>query len=57
MSGEPHGNKEFLEQLRLQELYGEKRGNVDDPNTYVDPEDGTVYDWDPDKRAWFPKVN
>ncbi|XP_062393224.1 HIV Tat-specific factor 1 [Sardina pilchardus] len=56
MSGDSHGNKEFLEQLRLQELYGGRRGDGDDPYTFVDPEDGTVYDWDPDKKAWFPKI-
>ena len=25
-------------------------------NTYVDPSDGTVYEWDPQRRGWFPKV-
>lgn len=24
--------------------------------TYTDPTDGTVYEWDNEKRAWFPKV-
>ena len=24
--------------------------------TYEDPNDGTVYEWDEEKRAWFPKV-
>nr|XP_015207041.1 PREDICTED: HIV Tat-specific factor 1 [Lepisosteus oculatus] len=57
MSGESGGNEEFLEQLRLQQLYGQSReaGNGDDPYTFVDPEDGTVYDWDQEKKAWFPK--
>uniref|UniRef100_A0A672SPW5 17S U2 SnRNP complex component HTATSF1 n=1 Tax=Sinocyclocheilus grahami TaxID=75366 RepID=A0A672SPW5_SINGR len=57
MSGDSDGNKEFHEQLRLQQLYGQRREVGEDPNTYVDPEDGTVYDWDHEKRAWFPKVN
>uniref|UniRef100_A0A8C4SNY0 17S U2 SnRNP complex component HTATSF1 n=1 Tax=Erpetoichthys calabaricus TaxID=27687 RepID=A0A8C4SNY0_ERPCA len=58
MSGEPDKNKEFYEQLRLEELYGENRSDPDkeNPYTYVDPEDGTVYDWDHDKKAWFPKI-
>lgn len=58
MSGKSDGNNEFHEQLRLQQLYGGSReeGGGEDPNTYVDPEDGTVYDWDHEKRAWFPKV-
>lgn len=25
--------------------------------TYTDPADGTVYIWDREKNAWFPKVN
>ena len=25
--------------------------------TYEDPNDGTVYEWDEEKRAWFPKVS
>lgn len=25
-------------------------------NTFVDPSDGTVYEWDEQKRGWFPKV-
>lgn len=25
-------------------------------HTYQDPTDGTVYEWDAAKRAWFPKV-
>uniref|UniRef100_A0AAY4B025 17S U2 SnRNP complex component HTATSF1 n=1 Tax=Denticeps clupeoides TaxID=299321 RepID=A0AAY4B025_9TELE len=56
MSGEPGANKEFHEQLRLQQLYGEKKPEGADPYTYVDPDDGTVYDWDHEKKAWFPKI-
>ncbi|CAB1315933.1 unnamed protein product [Coregonus sp. 'balchen'] len=56
MSGDTDGNKEFHEQLRLQQLYGQRQGGGADPNTFVDPEDGTVYDWDHDKKAWFPKI-
>ncbi|XP_073335164.1 17S U2 SnRNP complex component HTATSF1 [Pagrus major] len=56
MSGGPDSNKEFMEQLRMQELYGRRNEDGSDPNTYTDPEDGTVYDWDPEKKAWFPKI-
>ncbi|XP_068188180.1 17S U2 SnRNP complex component HTATSF1 [Antennarius striatus] len=56
MSGEKDGNKEFMEQLRMQELYGQRNEDGSDPLTYTDPEDGTVYDWDHDKKAWFPKI-
>lgn len=24
--------------------------------TYTDPQDGTVYEWDAQKKGWFPKV-
>ncbi|KAJ8266940.1 hypothetical protein GJAV_G00136410 [Gymnothorax javanicus] len=56
MSGNSDGNKEFDEQLRMQQLYGQRAEDGEDPYTYTDPEDGTVYDWDHDKKAWFPKV-
>lgn len=56
MSGESNANKEFEEQLRMQKLYDKRNEDGSDPFTYTDPEDGTVYDWDQEKKAWFPKV-
>nr|XP_046266562.1 HIV Tat-specific factor 1 [Scatophagus argus]XP_046266563.1 HIV Tat-specific factor 1 [Scatophagus argus]XP_046266565.1 HIV Tat-specific factor 1 [Scatophagus argus] len=56
MSGEAEANKEFVEQLRMQELYSQRNEDGSDPYTYTDPEDGTVYDWDHEKKAWFPKI-
>lgn len=56
MSGESDANKEFMEQLRMQQLYGQRKDDGTDPYTYTDPVDGTVYDWDHEKKAWFPKV-
>ncbi|XP_060911239.1 HIV Tat-specific factor 1 [Labrus mixtus] len=56
MSGLPDAHKEFMEQLRMQELYGQRNESSSDPYTYTDPEDGTVYDWDHEKKAWFPKI-
>ncbi|KAF7663547.1 hypothetical protein LDENG_00207960 [Lucifuga dentata] len=56
MSGDSDINKEFVEQLRMQELYSQRNEASSDPYTYTDPEDGTVYDWDHDKKAWFPKI-
>lgn len=56
MSSGADANKEFMEQLRMQELYGQRHEDGSDPYTYTDPEDGTVYDWDHEKKAWFPKV-
>ncbi|XP_034297521.1 HIV Tat-specific factor 1 [Pantherophis guttatus] len=50
-------NEDFHQQLRLQELYERKEGEAgDEPFTYTDPADGTQYEWDRDKKAWFPKV-
>uniref|UniRef100_A0A665U4G0 17S U2 SnRNP complex component HTATSF1 n=1 Tax=Echeneis naucrates TaxID=173247 RepID=A0A665U4G0_ECHNA len=57
MSGDTNANKEFMEQLRMQELYGQRTEDGSDPYTYTDPEDGTVYDWDHEKKAWFPKIS
>lgn len=56
MSGQPDANKEFMEQLRMQELYDQRNADGSDPYTYTDPRDGTVYDWDHEKKAWFPKI-
>ncbi|KAM4544738.1 17S U2 SnRNP complex component HTATSF1 isoform 1-T2 [Odontesthes bonariensis] len=56
MHSESNANKEFMEQLRMQELYGQKKEDGADPYTYTDPEDGTAYDWDHEKKAWFPKI-
>ncbi|KAM5145396.1 17S U2 SnRNP complex component HTATSF1 [Mantella aurantiaca] len=51
------GNDAFYEQLRLQELYGNRdKGDGQDPYTFKDPDDGTEYEWDHDKKAWFPKI-
>ncbi|XP_077402131.1 17S U2 SnRNP complex component HTATSF1 [Vanacampus margaritifer] len=54
MSGK--ANKEFEEQLRLQELYSGRSQDGSDSITYTDPNDGTVYNWDHAKKAWFPKI-
>ncbi|KAM3910822.1 17S U2 SnRNP complex component HTATSF1 [Leptodactylus fuscus] len=50
-------NEAFYEQLRLQQLYGNRAsGDGQDPYTYKDPTDGTEYEWDLEKKAWFPKI-
>lgn len=60
MSGED-GNEEFYRQLQLQQQYEAKPAEGEgesesDPFTYVDPADGAAYEWDLEKKAWFPKV-
>ncbi|XP_037678206.1 HIV Tat-specific factor 1 [Choloepus didactylus] len=56
------GNDEFDEQLRMQELYGGTKdgGAREDPGEETEafeqqPAD-TPYEWDLDKKAWFPKI-
>jgi len=48
---------EFEYQLRAEqeEREGKHKGEVS-TKTYVDPSDGTVYEWDEEKNGWFPKV-
>ncbi|XP_008068406.1 HIV Tat-specific factor 1 [Carlito syrichta] len=60
--GNLDGNDEFDEQLRMQELYGETKDDdtQNDPDGETDafgqqPTD-TPYEWDLDKKAWFPKI-
>ena len=47
---------EFQFQLSAQQQF-QKTQESSDGQTYTDPTDGTVYEWDSQKRAWFPKVN
>nr|KAF6492242.1 HIV-1 Tat specific factor 1 [Molossus molossus] len=56
------GRDDFDEQLRMQKLYGDTK----DGDTQKDPggetsslgqqPDDTPYEWDLDKKAWFPKI-
>ncbi|GFY78696.1 HIV Tat-specific factor 1 [Trichonephila inaurata madagascariensis] len=52
---------DFEEQLKLEELEKQrkelKESGVSDPYTYVDPNDGTVFEWDAKKQAYFPKID
>ncbi|CAL1272025.1 unnamed protein product [Larinioides sclopetarius] len=52
---------DFEEQLKLEELERKKKElseeGISDPYTYVDPNDGTVYEWDVGKQAYFPKID
>ncbi|XP_066437918.1 17S U2 SnRNP complex component HTATSF1 [Eleutherodactylus coqui] len=50
-------NEAFYEQLRLQQLYGNReKEEGQDGRTFRDPSDGTEYEWDLEKKAWFPKI-
>lgn len=48
-------SKDFLEELKEQAKTSVS-GGEEERQTYVDPTDGTVYEWDSQKRGWFPKV-
>ncbi|XP_007954204.1 HIV Tat-specific factor 1 [Orycteropus afer afer] len=56
------GNDEFDEQLRMQELYGDPKDGdpQEDPggeaNSLGQQPADTPYEWDLDKKAWFPKI-
>ncbi|KAK2499152.1 hypothetical protein MC885_003379 [Smutsia gigantea] len=56
------GNEEFDEQLRMQELYRDTKDgdNQKDPggetNSSRQQLADTPYEWDLDKKAWFPKI-
>ena len=48
------GDIDFEEQLKLEKLEKDRLASGA-PKERVDP-DGTVYEWDYSKNAWFPKV-
>lgn len=52
------GDIDFEEQLELERLEHERKVKLEKDNKgeRVDP-DGTVYEWDTEKKAWFPKID
>lgn len=51
------GKDDFDEQLRLQQLYGNTQKGPGRENSFGQQPDDTPYEWDLDKKAWFPKVS
>ena len=49
-------SKTFLEELKEQAKSNEFQEQDVERRTYVDPQDGTVYEWDAERKGWFPKV-
>ena len=47
--------EEFEYQLQAQQQSKPDEG-ASGTQTYTDPKDGTVYEWDNERRGWFPKV-
>lgn len=54
-------DEDFEFQLRQQQLHSQAVDQQPEEGqssaTYTDPNDGTEYEWDPEKRAWFPKAS
>lgn len=52
-------DEDFEFQLRAEKEFqkGTPQLQAGDKQTYVDPTDGTVYEWDQEKRGWFPMVS
>ncbi|XP_036299310.1 HIV Tat-specific factor 1 isoform X2 [Pipistrellus kuhlii] len=50
------GKDDFDEQLRLQQLYGNTQKGPGRENSFGQQPDDTPYEWDLDKKAWFPKI-
>lgn len=56
------GKDDFDEQLRMQKLYGDtqdgdtQKGPGRENISFGQPPDDTPYEWDLDKKAWFPKI-
>ena len=53
--------KELIDELKLKSAAvesseGPSQEASSGPKVYTDPNDGTQYEWDDQKRAWFPKV-
>ena len=55
-------NDEFDEQLRMQELYGDTKDKDTEKDLGAETDSfgqqptDTPYEWDLDKKAWFPKI-
>lgn len=45
-----------IRSVKRQDMSKGKYGHDGITQTYTDPADGTVYIWDREKNAWFPKV-
>lgn len=50
-------NGKIQRTVKRQDMSKGKYGHDGLTQTYTDPADGTVYIWDREKNAWFPKVN
>lgn len=49
---------DFEYQLRAEKSYPVAASSIPAPSTtYVDPSDGTVYEWVDEQKGWFPKVS
>lgn len=51
-------SEDFEYQLNAEKGFvgGATGGSQSSASTYVDPNDGTVYEWDEKQKGWVPKV-
>ena len=49
---------DFDYQLQAEQQYGSSIAaqQLTTGTTYTDPQDGTIYEWDAQRKGWFPKV-
>ena len=52
------GESDFEFQLQEERLHAAEgsEGEWNRQQIYTDPSDGTVYEWDAERKGWFPKV-
>ncbi|XP_064405365.1 17S U2 SnRNP complex component HTATSF1-like [Halichondria panicea] len=50
---------DFDYQLQAEQQYGSSIAaqQLTTGTTYTDPQDGTIYEWDAQKKGWFPKID
>ena len=48
---------QLQQQALEQEEEAKKKSEETNPHIYRDPRDGTEYEWDHQRKAWFPKIN
>ncbi|XP_046436753.1 HIV Tat-specific factor 1 homolog [Daphnia pulex] len=55
-SSDESGEEKLLEQKKSV-INHHVHVNSDGVKTYTDPSDGTIFEWDEEKKAWFPKLD
>lgn len=48
---------DFLQELKQQAKESGQNEASSNDKTWTDPKDGTTYEWDHQKKGWFPKID